>query len=102
MVRELSGHEIDALHYEQLVKEIISAAERLPPFPDIAWKIVSLVRSMAPVKEIEALIAYDQAIAAKILRTGVFHHGKETLVSQREGLPQAQLFFRPVLRIAVP
>lgn len=70
MVRELSGHEIDALQYELLVKDIVAAAERLPPFPDIAWKIVSLVKSMAPVKEIEALIAYDQAIAAKILRMG--------------------------------
>lgn len=70
MLRELSGHEIDALHYELLVKDITAAAEKLPPFPDIAWKIVSLVKSMAPVKEIEALIAYDQAIAAKILRMG--------------------------------
>ncbi len=68
MVRELSGNEIDALHYELLVKDITAAAERLPPFPDVAWKIVSLVKSMAPVKEIEALIAYDPAIAAKILR----------------------------------
>ncbi len=68
MVRELSGHEINALHYELLVKDIISAAEKLPAFPDVAWKIVSLVKSMAPVKEIEALIAYDQVIAAKILR----------------------------------
>jgi putative nucleotidyltransferase with HDIG domain len=68
MVRELSGHEIDALHYELLIKDIIAAAERLPPFPDVAWKIVSLVKSMAPVREIEALISYDPAIAAKILR----------------------------------
>lgn len=70
MIRELSGHEIDALHYELLVKDIVTAAEKLPPFPDIAWKIISLVRAMAPVKEIEALISYDPAIAAKILRLG--------------------------------
>lgn len=70
MVRELSGHEIDALHYELLVKDITAAAERLPPFPDIAWKIVSLVRSMAPVREIEELIALDPTIAARILRMG--------------------------------
>jgi putative nucleotidyltransferase with HDIG domain len=68
MLRELSGHEIDALHYELLVKDIVAAAEKLPPFPDIAWKIISLVKEMAPVKEIEELIIYDQAIGAKILR----------------------------------
>jgi putative nucleotidyltransferase with HDIG domain len=70
MVRELSGHEIDALHYELLVKDITTAAERLPPFPDIAWKIVSLVKSMAPVRQIEELITLDPTIAAKILRMG--------------------------------
>ncbi len=70
MIRELSGHEIDALHYELLVKDIVAAAEKLPPFPDIAWKIISLVKAMAPVKEIEELISYDQAITAKILRLG--------------------------------
>jgi putative nucleotidyltransferase with HDIG domain len=70
MIRELSGHEIDALHYELLVKDIVAAAEKLPPFPDIAWKIISLVKKMAPVKEIEELIGYDQVIAARILRLG--------------------------------
>lgn len=68
MIRELSGHEIDALHYELLVKDIVAAAEKLPSFPDIAWKIISSVREMAPIKKIEGLINLDQAIAAKILR----------------------------------
>lgn len=68
MIRELSGHEIDALHYELLVKDIVSAAEKLPPFPDIAWRIVSLVKAMAPVTKVVELINYDQAIAARILR----------------------------------
>ncbi len=68
MIRELSGHEIDALHYELLVKDIVAAAEKLPPFPDIAWKIMSLVKAKAQVKEIEGLIACDQVIAAKVLR----------------------------------
>jgi putative nucleotidyltransferase with HDIG domain len=68
MIRELSGHEIDALHYELLVKDIVAAAEKLAPFPDIAWRLVSLVRSMAPIKEIEKLVGYDQAITAKVLR----------------------------------
>ena len=70
MIRELSSHEIDALHYELLVKDIVAAAEKLPPFPDIAWKIISLVKAMAPIKEIEELITYDQVISAKILRLG--------------------------------
>src|SRR5208283_2505218 len=70
MIRELSEHEIDALNYELLVKDIVAAAEKLPPFPDIAWKTISLVKSMAPVKEIEDIIKYDQAITAKILRLG--------------------------------
>ncbi len=68
MIRELSGHEIDALHYELLVKDIVAAAEKLPPFPDIAWRITSLVKAMAPIKEIEELISYDQASTAKILQ----------------------------------
>lgn len=70
MIRELSGHEIDALHYELLVKDIVAAAEKLPPFPDIAWKIISLLKAMAPISEIEELISYDQAITAKILQLG--------------------------------
>ncbi len=70
MIRELSEHEIDALHYDLLVKDIVAAAEKLPPFPDIAWKISHLVKTMAPVREIEELIKYDQAIAAKILKLG--------------------------------
>jgi len=82
MIRELSGHEIDALHYELLVKDIVAAAEKLPPFPDIAWKIISLVKAMAPVKEIEDLVALDQAIAAKILRLGnSVYYGRQNAVS---------------------
>lgn len=48
-------------------EEIIKAAERLPPFPAVIWKVTSLLRRMAPVSEIEAVIQYDQAIAAKVL-----------------------------------
>ena len=70
MIRELSSHEIDALHYELLVKDIVVAAEKLPPFPDIAWKIISLVKAMAPIKEIEELIGYDQVISARVLQLG--------------------------------
>ena len=70
MIRELSEHEIDALHYELLVKDIVATAEKLPPFPDIAWKVSHLVKTTAPIKEIEDLIRYDQAITAKILKLG--------------------------------
>jgi putative nucleotidyltransferase with HDIG domain len=48
-------------------EEILQAAERLPPFPAVIWKVTSLLRRMAPVTEIEAVIQYDQAIAAKVL-----------------------------------
>jgi putative nucleotidyltransferase with HDIG domain len=48
-------------------EEILQAAERLPPFPAVIWKVTSLLRRMAPVNQIEAVIQYDQAIAAKVL-----------------------------------
>jgi putative nucleotidyltransferase with HDIG domain len=67
MIRELSNHEINALHYELLMKDIIAAAEKLPPFPDVAWKVMSLIKQMASIKEIEEAVRYDQAITAKIL-----------------------------------
>jgi len=47
--------------------EILRAADRLSPFPAVIWKVTSLLRRMAPVREIEAVIQYDQAIAAKVL-----------------------------------
>ena len=49
------------------VEEIMKAAERLPPFPTVIWEVTSLLRRMAPAREIEAVIRYDQAIAAKVL-----------------------------------
>jgi putative nucleotidyltransferase with HDIG domain len=70
MIRELSNHEINALHYELLMKDIIAAAEKLPPFPDVAWKVMSLIKQMAPIKKIEEAVKFDQAITAKILSLG--------------------------------
>jgi putative nucleotidyltransferase with HDIG domain len=67
MIRELNEHEIRALHYELLLKDILAMAEKLPPFPDIVWKVMPLIKRMASIKEIEAVIKYDQAIAARIL-----------------------------------
>ncbi|HOV87131.1 MAG TPA: HDOD domain-containing protein [Syntrophobacteraceae bacterium] len=67
MLRDLSNEEIKALHHELLLKDILAVAERLPPFPDVAWKVIPLIRRMAPVQEIEAVIRYDQAITARVL-----------------------------------
>ena len=50
-----------------LVKEVLEAAEKLPPFPDVVWKVVPLVQKMAPVHEIEEVIKYDPVITAKVL-----------------------------------
>lgn len=47
--------------------EILAAAEKLPPFPDIIWRVTPLIRRMAPVSQIEDVIKYDQAIVARIL-----------------------------------
>lgn len=47
--------------------EIIESAERLPPFPDVVWKVAPLIRKMAPLHEIESVIKYDQVIAARVL-----------------------------------
>ncbi len=49
------------------LSEILAAAEKLPPFPDIIWRVTPLIRRMAPVAQIEEVIKYDQAITARIL-----------------------------------
>jgi putative nucleotidyltransferase with HDIG domain len=46
---------------------IFKAAESLPPFPDVVWKVMPLLKRMAPVHEIEAVIKFDQATTARIL-----------------------------------
>lgn len=53
--------------YPPSLAKIIESAERLPPFPDIVWKVAPLIRRMAPLHEIEAVIKFDQVIAAKVL-----------------------------------
>lgn len=50
-----------------LVKQIISHADQLPPFPSIVQKVMPLIQQMAPVKQIEEVIQYDPAIAAKVI-----------------------------------
>lgn len=49
------------------VDEILQMAEKLPPFPDVVQKVMPLLERMAPVEDIEAVIRYDQVIAAKVL-----------------------------------
>jgi putative nucleotidyltransferase with HDIG domain len=49
------------------LSEIMAAAEKLPPFPDIIWRVTPLIRRMAPVAQIEDVIKYDQAITARVL-----------------------------------
>lgn len=67
MIRQLNDDEVRALHYELLLKDILTAAEKLPPFPDVAWKVMALIKKTASVNEIEAVIKYDQVIAARII-----------------------------------
>lgn len=67
MIRPMSHHEVKALHYELLLKDILASAEKLPPFPDVAWKVLSLIRKTAPVNEIEAVIRFDPAITARVI-----------------------------------
>lgn len=49
------------------IEQLIRASESIPPFPDVIWKVIPLIRRAAPVDEIEAVIQYDQAITAKLL-----------------------------------
>ncbi|SHF58392.1 HDIG domain-containing protein [Desulfacinum infernum DSM 9756] len=49
------------------LQDILKVAEDLPPFPDVVQKVMPLVQRMAPVEEIEAVIRYDQVIAARVL-----------------------------------
>ncbi len=49
------------------LEEILKAADSLPPFPDVVWKVMPLIQRMAPVEEIEAVIKFDQATTARIL-----------------------------------
>lgn len=49
------------------LKDVLEASERLPAFPDVVWKVMPLIRDMAPVQEIEAVIKYDPVITAKVL-----------------------------------
>jgi putative nucleotidyltransferase with HDIG domain len=47
--------------------EVIASAEKLPPFPDVVRKVMPLIQQMVPVRKIEEVIRFDQAITAKVL-----------------------------------
>lgn len=49
------------------IAEVMKAADSLAPFPEVIWKVMPLLKNMAPVNEIEAVIKYDQVITAKVL-----------------------------------
>ncbi len=49
------------------MEEIIKAAEKLPPFPQVVNKIMPLIRKMASAAEIEAIIKLDPVIASRVL-----------------------------------
>lgn len=67
MIRDLSQTEIRALHYELLLKDVINTAEKLPPFPEVAWKVMTLIRRNASIREIENVIRLDPAITLRVL-----------------------------------
>lgn len=67
MIRQMNNNEVSALRYELLLKDILATAEKLPPFPDVVWKVMGLIKKTAPVSEIEAVIKYDPVIASRIL-----------------------------------
>lgn len=70
------------------IEEIIKTAEKLPPFPTVIWQVTSLLRKMAPIREIEAVIRYDQAIAAKVLTTSrsAFYSRTNEVCSLRDAI----------------
>jgi putative nucleotidyltransferase with HDIG domain len=49
------------------LKEVLEAAQKLPPFPDVVWKVMPLIQKTAPISEIESVIKYDPIITAKVL-----------------------------------
>jgi putative nucleotidyltransferase with HDIG domain len=64
MVKEGAMSKLPSL---QILEEVLSSAKKLRPFPEVVGKLMPLVQRVAPVGEIEAVIKYDQAIAARVL-----------------------------------
>ncbi len=47
--------------------DLLRAVDKLPPFPKVVTRVIPLLRQMAPLDKIEAVIRYDQAITARVL-----------------------------------
>lgn len=52
---------------QPLLQEVLDAAKKLPPFPDVVWKVMPLIEKTAPLSQIESVIKYDPVITAKVL-----------------------------------
>jgi putative nucleotidyltransferase with HDIG domain len=70
------------------MKEVIEAADQLPAFPEVIWKVMPLVQRMAPVAEIEAVIRYDQVIAARVLAMSqsAYYARRQPVASLRDAI----------------
>ncbi len=71
-----------------ILRGVLAASEKLPAFPDVVWKVMPLIRKMAPVNEIEAVIKYDQAITARVLAisSSSFFARKRSIRSLRDAI----------------
>ncbi|HOV87874.1 MAG TPA: HDOD domain-containing protein [Syntrophobacteraceae bacterium] len=70
------------------LRDAVGAAQKLPPFPEVVWKVMPLVERMAPVAEIEAVIRFDPVITAKVLvlsRSPSFSRGQK-ITSLRDAI----------------
>ncbi len=71
------------------IEQILKIAESLPPFPEVVWKVLPLVRSMAPAGEIEAVIKLDPVTTAKVLnlsQSPAFGSRKSRIDSLRDAI----------------
>lgn len=75
-------------HSLQILEEVLSSAKKLRPFPDVVGKLMPLIQRVAPVSEIEAVMKYDQAIAARVLAISQSpHYGRrEPIRSLRDAV----------------
>ena len=70
------------------LQDVLEASEKLPAFPEVVWKVMPLIRDMAPVQEIEAVIKYDPVITAKVLNFSQSAHfaRRQTITSLRDAI----------------
>jgi putative nucleotidyltransferase with HDIG domain len=66
----------------------MEAAKKLPPFPDVVWKVMPLIQKTAPVSEIESVIKFDPVITAKVLAYSQSPHfsRRHTISSLRDAI----------------